>query len=112
MPDPSKHTKLVVAYEADPTTIMLVQQHIQSNGIRSQIVGDAVYNNTYIATEPKPQIWVRKTDLETARLLIEEFVTKQDGPRTSKSVWNCPTCDESNPSDFDYCWNCQETQSE
>ncbi|MBI3775440.1 MAG: DUF2007 domain-containing protein [Gammaproteobacteria bacterium] len=51
-----------------------------------------------------PQLWIAQLHQETqARALIAEFLRKK--PDAAERV--CTACGETNPGEFDSCWNCR-----
>ena len=108
MSDSLNDTRLVVAYAADnPTTVVLVEQLFEASEIKCKVVGDTLYNNTNLATAPKPQILVHESDLPTARKIVAEFEATLSQQSSEQPDWMCASCNESNPSEFDSCWKCQ-----
>jgi len=54
-------------------------------------------------THAYPEVWVLEAaDLNRARAIIDEY--QRAAPVTTSRA--CARCGESNPGDFDFCWNC------
>ena len=54
-------------------------------------------------THAYPEVWVvRDDDFEKAQIIIDQY---EHTPIDPIHV-NCPNCSESNPANFELCWNC------
>lgn len=61
-------------------------------------------------TESWPQIWVMDdADFAEAEQLCAQVEQKQ---KETSSDWFCHSCNESNASSFEYCWQCQTLRPE
>ena len=50
-----------------------------------------------------PEVWISQVHQEQhAKTIICDYQTR----RATTETWPCKSCDETNPGEFDSCWNC------
>jgi len=84
----------------------LIQSHLEQHNIAchlrneyaSGVLGDLPFMTS------SPEIWVDDYFAQQAKLLIDDL----NQPIAAGPEWQCKACDETNPSNFSSCWNCQE----
>lgn len=91
--------------EREPARIGYYQTILESAGIQTFIRNENLSTNE----APIPVFWpalciVNDADHERALAVIRER-TEGDEEK-SKTEINCPSCNEPNPGNFDYCWSC------
>ena len=83
----------------------LVCNRMRDNGIPAQVfnefshgaVGELPFTHTY------PEVWVENDqDEANARLIVENFESRV----AVSGELICPDCNQSNPANFEICWNC------
>jgi len=87
----------------------LVRSFLEQNDIPSELrnhhssslLGEIPFTSIW------PELWVEKSLAEKAKALIAEL-KRED---VSGPDWGCGKCDESNPANFDICWQCGHSQS-
>lgn len=94
--------KLVYTHE-NRYIVNNINNLLQNCGIKTQLkneyaagaAGDLAVFDTWL------EVWVDEQQLEQAQGIIEQVQNQPDND------WICNQCQESNPSSFSYCWNCQ-----
>ena len=82
----------------------LLKQH----SIKSELLGE----NLSIGVGELPVdvleigILVLKDQIKKSKSIINDYENNLSF-KGSKKDWNCPSCDEINPSSFEICWNCK-----
>lgn len=83
----------------------LLLHRLEGVGIRARVfnenaqgaIGEIPFTHVY------PEIWLeREADRERAEALIREF----EAEPTVEGEVRCTACGETNPANFEFCWNC------
>ncbi len=91
---------------ADLPQAYLLKRLLEDAGVACRILnenaqgglGEIPFTHTY------PEIWlIRESDASLARKLLDDFEKQGDDSGTTIS---CASCQETNPSNFETCWNC------
>lgn len=82
-----------------------VRAHLDENGINSQMRNE--FSSSVMGEVPFfdvwPELWVVDQLSEQAIDLVLDIQNKENkGPD-----WLCPQCQESNPVNFEICWQCE-----
>lgn len=72
---------------------------ILRNEHTSAVIGDLPF------VDNQPEVWVDEQLYAQANRLLEEL--KQE-PRNNTEPWQCSNCQESNPGNFELCWQCSQ----
>lgn len=89
-----------------------IREFLHNRGIAAHL-SDA-YTHSMQAINPMafPAIWVDDAENEAAvRVLIGDFLASEYAGAGSGTAWRCAACAESNPGEFDLCWNCGRPQA-
>lgn len=101
--------KVYVAY--DPTEAHLVKGLLESEGIRCDVRGEALFGargELPLTPETAPSVWIfDEKQFETARKIIKDY--EAAGPlEGAGEIWKCKNCGEDSEGQFAVCWNCGE----
>ena len=84
----------------------LLQHGIQAelrNQYTSSVMGEVAFFDAW------PELWVFESDIDAAKELLEEVTGPQAEAQTGPD-WLCKQCRESNPGNFELCWQCANPQ--
>lgn len=84
-----------------------LQNYLLQHGIRaemrnqytSSVMGEAAFFDAW------PELWVLDSDAAEAKQLLDQVASSQTEQATG-SDWLCKYCRESNPANFELCWQC------
>jgi predicted RNA-binding Zn-ribbon protein involved in translation (DUF1610 family) len=97
-------------YEArDPAEAELVKGLLEAEGIVGTVQQGAletIFGEMAGNSETLPSVWVRESDVDTARKIIEEFNRVGLPVGSTGSNWTCPGCGETLEAQFSSCWKC------
>ena len=91
-----------------PTEAYLLKGILESNGIPSEIRGEALFGvqGQIPITEALPEIWVLNDEqADDALALLRSQSTDSTAVHTGWS-WRCPNCGETIEPQFTACWQC------
>jgi hypothetical protein len=78
----------------------LLEQHDIASELRnhhsSSLMGEVPYTSIW------PELWVVESLVSQA----ENIITQTKSQVVSGPDWNCNSCNEANPANFDICWQC------
>lgn len=86
-----------------------LRSRLESRGIRSAMHEERAGVIAY-AELPRCSVWVERTDIQSAREIMESLSTTQEPERSE--AWTCSNCGEHIPGQFDMCWNCSAERME
>jgi len=83
----------------------LLRDLLQHAGIAAHVFNENA--NSLLGLVPvsagQPQVWIVQVHQEPhAKAVIDDYQTR----RPSTETWACAACNESNPREFESCWNC------
>lgn len=73
------------------------------NQFTSSVMGEAAFFDAW------PELWVHDNDVEEAKKLLNQVVNSATD-NISGPDWLCKHCRESNPVNFELCWQCSQSQ--
>ncbi len=87
----------------------LIRSFLEQNNIPSELrnhhtsslLGEVPFTSVW------PEVWVDEARSEHAKQLISELRRKE----AHGSDWDCQACKESNPANFELCWQCGKSNS-
>ena len=85
----------------------LLQHDIQAeirNQYTSSVMGEVAFFDAW------PELWVNQSDVIEAKQLLDD-VTATQSQQPTGSDWLCLQCRETNPANFELCWQCNNPQS-
>ena len=95
-----------IYHASDLPQAYLIKRLLEDAGVPSRILnenaqgglGEIPFTQTY------PEIWLlRETDIPLAKKILQKFESTSSDSDIKQS---CPACNESNPGNFETCWNC------
>jgi hypothetical protein len=97
-------------YEArDPAEAELVNGLLEAEGIAGTVQQgalEAIFGEMAGNSETLPSVWVRESDVDNARRIIEQFKRAGLPVDSARSNWTCPGCGEKLEAQFSSCWKC------
>jgi len=83
----------------------LLRDLLQHAGIAAHVFNENA--NSLLGLVPvsagQPQVWISQVHQEPhAKVVIADYQTR----RPTAETWTCAACNESNPGEFESCWNC------
>lgn len=95
--------------EPDTARMGLLRSILESRGIATTIRHEREYDVLGCSRFDLPKYWpalcvLQEEDRVTALAILAE-VTTRDTARSTEEI-SCPACGESNPGNFEICWNC------
>jgi hypothetical protein len=95
--------------EPDTATMGLLRSILESRGIPTSIRHEREYDVLGSSRFDLPKYWpalgiLREEDHATALAILAEAATV-DEARSAEEI-PCPACGESNPGNFEICWDC------
>lgn len=81
----------------------LLQHDIRAeirNQFTSGVMGEAAFFDAW------PELWVFENDYVQAEEILEQFIRQPTSPNGPD--WLCQRCRESNPANFEICWQCNQ----
>ena len=99
-------------YTLDLTEAVLLKDHLVQNGVGATVMNKSLVRIPYdgIASE----IWVADdVNGNDVKTLIRGFLKqRRETPIAAISSWPCHNCQEANPGEFEFCWNCGQAPTE
>ena len=100
-------TKVKVYSNDNVTIVGSLQNYLLQHGIHaemrnqytSSVMGEAAFFDAW------PELWVLESEFSETKELLDQIA----GSQTAKPVgpdWICKYCRESNPGNFELCWQC------
>lgn len=99
-----------IYYTLDLTEAILLKDHLVQNGIAADVRDTGAVRIPYagLATE----VWIADDGKSSeARKLVRDFLARQKAAGADRSSWICRRCREENPSQFEFCWNCERAKA-
>ncbi len=69
------------------------------NQYTSSVMGEAAFFDAW------PELWVLESDVIQAKQLLDQVASTQT-EQANGPDWLCKQCRESNPANFELCWQC------
>ena len=99
-------TKVFVAQH--PMEAHLVKGILESNGIASEIRGEALFGarGELPLTEASPTVWVLNDEQVDEALAVLRHRTTEPSEVAAYHLWRCARCGETIEPQFTACWQC------
>jgi hypothetical protein len=96
---------LIKIFSADNIVeVGLMRSLLEQNDIASELRNH--YTSSLLGEVPFTSIWPELWVVESFASQAENLISQAKTQDTSGPDWNCNSCTEANPANFDICWQC------